>query len=316
MTDSSFFSQTTPQAADRPPSSLGCLVSVDWLRDRLANPATAPLVIDCRFQLNDPAWGDAEFATARIPTALRLDLDRDLAAPPSTALGRHPLPDCDRLAQTLNTLGLASATATTPATPVILYDNARFAYAARAWWLLRYLGHDAVALLDGGWAAWQAAGAPVETGPARSPQPRPAPGFFPNRRTDWIAELETVAAASDRGSPLLLDAREVPRFRGEAEPIDPIAGAIPQAVNHPWQQVTDDQGLARSPDTLQTQFAAVGLTSDTAPSAIAYCGSGVTACVNLWAMVWAGLPLARLYVGSWSQWCARYPDRVARSSQF
>jgi thiosulfate/3-mercaptopyruvate sulfurtransferase len=303
---------------------------VDWLRDRLTSPAAphehGPIVIDCRFQLNDPAWGDREFAAARIPTAQRLDLDRHLAAPPTATLGRHPLPDLDHLVHTLNNLGIASATATTPATPVILYDNARFAYAARAWWLLRYLGHEAVALLDGGWAAWQAAGAPIETGPPRSPQPlpspspaapttaNPAPQFIPNPHTDWVAAIETVAAASDRGTPLLLDAREVQRFRGEAEPIDPIAGAIPKAVNHPWQQVTDEQGLARSPAALQAQLAAVGLTAATAPTAIAYCGSGVTACVNLWAMAWAGLPLARLYVGSWSQWCAHHPDRVARSS--
>jgi len=281
------------------------LVSAGWLQaqlnrsqseqDAIANPAL--VIVDCRFALANPQQGRTDYEQGHIPGACYLSLDQDLSAPlpgpPPVEGGRHPLPQPEVFAQTLNRLGVTAQTL------VVAYDDSRFAFAARLWWLLRYLGHDRVAVLDGGWTAWQAAGYEISPAdPEVSPElrtgtfvPRPRPGLLASRQ----AVLERPAATP------LIDSRSPQRYRGEEEPIDPIAGSIPGAVNAFWQGVTEDSGLAKSPEEQAARWSAVAQAEQ---PPMVYCGSGVTACVNLLSMAIAGLEGAQLYAGSWSDWCA------------
>jgi thiosulfate/3-mercaptopyruvate sulfurtransferase len=265
------------------------VVSTDWLASQLDNPQV--VVVDCRFQLGQPAWGYQQYLASHVPGAFYLDLERDLSAPLQKHGGRHPLPAPALLAQKLSEIGI-----NTGKTLVVAYDDSRFAFAARLWWLLRYLGHDAAALLDGGWQAWQAGGHPTA-----SQLPSRQPGkFTPQIRSDWMVELATVKACQDLPATILVDARAGERYRGEREPIDPIAGHIPGAVNCPWQEVTDERGFLRplaEQKRLWTDF-------ETAEEIIVYCGSGVTACTNLLSLELAGIKNAKLYPGGWSDWCS------------
>ena len=177
---------------------------------------------------------------------------------------------------------------------VVAYDNASGAYAARLWWLLRYMGHDAVAVLDGGWAAWQAAGFPV----SRGVEVQTAVSFKGEPRTEWLLTADAVPSA-----PLLVDSRAAPRYRGELEPLDPVAGHIPGAQNYFYQDNWDKNGRYLPAAQLNTQLGVV-LGETNAEEAVFYCGSGVTACVNLLALAHAGLGNGRLYAGSWSDWCS------------
>ncbi|NJN32522.1 MAG: sulfurtransferase [Synechococcales cyanobacterium RM1_1_8] len=274
------------------------LVSAAWLQAQLeaqGNPAQAPdlLILDCRFALADASLGQRQYDQGHISGAHYLSLDRDLSGPVTQPLpapgGRHPLPDSAQFAQTLNHLGM------TAATQVVAYDDSRFAFAARLWWLLRYLGHDRVAVLDGGWSAWQAAGYGTSL---EIPSLRPGGSFVPQPRPELLASREAVRHRS--ASTVLVDSRSPQRYRGEEEPIDPIAGSIPGAVNYFWQDVTDDTGLAKSPEAQAQRWAALGQ----GELPIVYCGSGVTACVNLLSMAIANIPPAQLYIGGWSDWCA------------
>jgi thiosulfate/3-mercaptopyruvate sulfurtransferase len=272
------------------------VVSVDWLHQHLNHPQL--VVIDCRFSLTDPLQGHQQYESGHIPGAYFLDLNRDLSGPVALHGGRHPLPDTTQLAATLSRFGVYSANGHSSSW-VIVYDDSRFAFAARLWWLLRYMGHDQVAVLDGGLTAWQTAGYPVtqEVSLARSGN------FVPRLRSDWVVDLETVRQRKDCPSVVLIDSREGDRYRGEREPIDPIAGHIPGAVNYPWQEVTDAQGHMRSVLEQQQHWASLPHHRER----IVYCGSGVTACVNLLSLEVAGLPHSQLYVGSWSDWCS-YPE--------
>jgi thiosulfate/3-mercaptopyruvate sulfurtransferase len=275
------------------------LISANDLAARLDNVALmGPIVvIDCRFSLGDPGLGRQQYQAGHVPGAYYLDLDRDLSGPVQTSGlgGRHPLPNAGQLAATLTTMGISSPY---QPTEVVVYDDSRFAFAARLWWLLRYLGHDRVRILDGGWSAWVAAGYPVsgvEPG-ARSGN------FVASVRTDWVVDADGLEGSQ------LVDAREADRFRGEREPIDPVAGHIPGAINLPWQGVTDERGFALGAEAQADRLAAIGLDGanlDGAKPILSYCGSGVTACVNLLAMELAGWPIGRLYPGSWSDWLAQ-----------
>lgn len=277
------------------------LVSPQWLHDHLAEDQIC--IVDCRFSLTDPQLGRQQYEVSHIPGAYYLDLNQDLSGPVGSHGGRHPLPDPVRLAQTLESLGIQSGSSSTAKTRVVVYDDSNFAFAARLWWLLRYLGHDQVALLDGGWQAWQAQGYPVT-----SVVPAPGSGtFLPQIRSNWVVDMQTVKANCDQAATLLIDSRAPERYRGEVEPIDPVAGHIPGAVNYPWQQVLTAEGMLRSPESLQQHWAALS----TADSTIVYCGSGVTACVNLWAIAVAGFPMGKLYAGSWSDWCS-YPENPVK----
>lgn len=272
------------------------VVSADWLHHQLQrDPPAAIVVVDCRFSLANPEQGQQQYQAGHIPGAYYLDLNRDLSSPVQTHGGRHPMPDLAQLAATLSAMGVTSANAGEP-TLVVAYDDSRLAFAARLWWLLRYMGHDQVAVLDGGLAGWQAAGYPVTT-----EVPGPQPGqFMPALRPELLVDIEAVKARKDQPGVVLVDAREPERYRGEREPIDPIAGCIPGAVNYPWQDATDERGYLKPLDDHRQRWAEV------APAAevMVYCGSGVTACVDLLSLALAGKPEGKLYMGSWSDWCS------------
>lgn len=273
------------------------IVSAQWLAEHLENEAKENrekpeiAIADCRFSLADPSLGEKQYQAGHIPGAHYLSLDRDLAAPVQKHGGRHPLPDLDQLAAKLSRMGITSQK-----TLVVAYDDSRFAFAARLWWLLRYMGHDRVAILDGGWQAWQAGGYPVsQVVPVVSPG-----NFVPHPKPEMVVDIETVKARKDLPGVVLIDSRERDRYLGKVEPIDPVAGHIPGAVNYCWQDVTDTAAQAKPPAEQKQRWADI----QTAQEIIVYCGSGVTACVNLLSLEMAGITGAKLYVGSWSDWCS------------
>jgi thiosulfate/3-mercaptopyruvate sulfurtransferase len=269
------------------------VVPATWLHENLNNPRL--VVIDCRFSLADPQQGRQQYEAAHIPGAYFLDLNQDLSSPVQLHGGRHPLPDPIELAKTLSCFGIRSGNGQEPSW-VVAYDDSRFAFAARLWWLLRYMGHDQVAVLDGGLSAWRQAGYALT-----SDMSLPRAGqFVPRLRTNWVVDIESVKQRKDSPSVVLIDSREGDRYRGEREPIDPIAGHIPGAVNYPWQDVTDAQGYVRPASEQQQRWASLPQHEER----IVYCGSGVTACVNLLSLEMAGISHSQLYVGSWSDWCS------------
>ncbi|TVQ07501.1 MAG: sulfurtransferase [Leptolyngbya sp. DLM2.Bin27] len=266
------------------------LVTADWLAQHLDDPRV--VVVDCRFALADPDQGRRQYGEGHLPGAFYLDLNQDMSSPLRTHGGRHPLPDPEALSKTLTAMGVVSE-GPSP-TLVVAYDDSRFAFAARLWWLLRYLGHDTVAVLDGGWSGWVQRGQPTTTA-----MPGAKPGnFIPTPRPHWLVDFDTVRRRPE--SALLIDSRSPERYRGEIEPIDPVAGSIPGAVNYFWQTVSDDHGQMKPAADLAHHWTEL----DAADQVIVYCGSGVTACVNLLAQTLAGRPMAQLYAGGWSDWCS------------
>ena len=264
------------------------IVSPHWLADNL----DAVIVIDCRFSLAEPNLGQQQYDTGHIPGAYYLDLNRHLSSTVQKHGGRHPLPHWPKFVNNLNLLGIQS----TPPTPVVVYDASRFAFAARLWWMLRYLGHNNVALLEGGIKAWLEAGLPLS-----SETPRPQVGrFVPQPQANWIVDIDYVRQHKDNLGTMVVDSRAAERFRGEREPIDPIAGSIPGSVNYFWQDISTEAGALKTSEELATHWRAV----DDADEVIVYCGSGVTACVNLFSQVVAGKPMGKLYPGGWSDWCS------------
>lgn len=265
------------------------VVSAEWLAENLHNPEI--VIVDCRFSLNDPEWGQNQYCISHIPGAFYLDLNRDLSSPVGRHGGRHPLPDPEKLAEKLAAIGVNSGE-----TLVVAYDDSRLAFAARLWWLLRYLGHEKVSVLDGGFSEWQANGYPVtnEVSVAK-------PGkFIPQLHPEKVVDIEYVRKRKDMPNVVLVDSRESERYLGKREPIDPIAGHIPGAINFPWQEVTDEKSKLRSPQEQCQRWANI----KEAEEIIVYCGSGVTACVNLLSLEIAGIHNAKLYAGSWSDWCS------------
>ncbi|MBP6513934.1 MAG: sulfurtransferase [Steroidobacteraceae bacterium] len=265
------------------------LVTPADLMGHLADPEFR--VVDCRFDLARPDAGETAYGQGHVPGALYAHLDRDLAGPVTQASGRHPLPDPAALAARLERWGIGNAT------QVIAYDEGGGMFAARLWWLMRWLGHDRVAVLDGGLKAWLASGGTLETSVAQ-----PAPARFETRlRPELAVDAGFVARALAANSHVLVDARGPERFRGEVEPIDPVAGHVPGAVNHPFQQNLGPDGRFLPPAELARRWRAA-LGSHGASETLCMCGSGVTACHNLLALEVAGLGQARLYPGSWSEW--------------
>jgi thiosulfate/3-mercaptopyruvate sulfurtransferase len=240
-------------------------------------------VLDVRYHTGGPA-GPGEFAQGHIPGASYVDVDTELAGAPGAG-GRHPLPDAHQFVTAMRRHAVSNGR------PVVVYDDWGGRAAARAWWLLRDYGHANVRLLDGGWSAWQAAGGAVETGPATLPPP----GDFDGKP----GAMPAVAADDASAAAVLIDSRAPERFRGEVEPIDPVAGHIPGAVNVPTTRNLDNHGHFRDRHELARVYAAVGATPDV--DVAAYCGSGVTAAHTVLAMEVAGLRAA-LYAGSWSHW--------------
>ncbi len=286
-----------PAAASLPHTTLvsagelaGLLADLDWM------------VVDCRFDLSDRDAGARAWQAGHIPGAIHADLERDLSAPVTPKTGRHPLPPIDAFVATLSRWGVASGT------QVVAYDAGNSAYAARLWWMLRYLGHDAVAVLDGGYAAWLAEGHPVSDGSVMR-----RPGHFVARpRPEMLCDASGVAEALGR-SELVVDVRGAERFAGKVEPLDTVAGHVPGAVNLPFLLNLDERSRFRSKAELAELWRArAGFAGGSGP--ICMCGSGVTACQALLSLEVAGHAGGRLYAGSWSEWI-RDPERpIARDT--
>ena len=273
----------------RPADLMGHLADPNWL------------VFDCRFELSDPDAGERAWAAGHIPGAVHAHLDRDLSGPVTASTGRHPLPDRGAFAATLSRWGIQ------PVTQVVAYDASSGMFAARLWWMLRWAGHDRVAVLDGGLQGWTAAGGALDLS---VPQRQPV-RFEPAWRDDRVVATDELAPMIGRGDCVLVDARGPDRFEGRVEPIDPVAGHVPGAVNHPCQRNLDADGRFLPPAQLLERWRDT-LGARAPASAVCMCGSGVTACHDLLALEHAGLSGARLYAGSWSEWI-RDPGRpVAR----
>lgn len=262
------------------------------------------VIFDCRFDLANVHWGEAQFAAAHLPGARYLHLDRDLSSPITPDSGRHPLPDPEVFARRLGELGVD------PACQLVAYDQGNGGHAARFWWLARWIGLTRVAVLDGGFAAWRAADLPVETA-VRTRAPRALTARL--RPDAWLTSAQVDALRSHPGT-LLVDARGAERFAGRNETIDPVAGHVPGARNRPFLDNLGADGRFLAADELRRRWSTL-LGSLPPSGVIAMCGSGVTACQNLLALEHAGLPGARLYAGSWSEWI-RDPGRPVATGSF
>jgi thiosulfate/3-mercaptopyruvate sulfurtransferase len=268
----------------------------------LLSSSRKPVVIDTSFDLADTDAGDKRFRASHVPGSHYLHLDRDLSATKNGRNGRHPLPDRADFARTVAALGVD------PETQVVALDGQGGVYAARLWWMLRWLGHRNVAVLDGGIQAWQRAGGALADQPSAAPVPTPTP--YPDRPSlSPTVDADGVATRAPRRA--LLDARSGERFRGEVEPIDPVAGHIPGAHNRFHRENLAEGGVFKAPEQLRDEFRA--LLGDRTPDEVIHsCGSGVTACHNLLAMEHAGLGGSLLYPGSWSEWSADPARAIAR----
>jgi thiosulfate/3-mercaptopyruvate sulfurtransferase len=263
-----------------------------------ANLAAEWVILDCRSDLHNENWGRDEYARAHVPGAMHADLGRDMSARPDGTNGRHPLPSIEQMAATFGRFGVDRGR------QVVLYDQDSGMYASRLWWMLRYMGHDAAAVLDGGWAKWTRESLPTRSGVEQ----RAAVSFTPAPRPEMLADLDHMRRSVGNPAVRLVDARAPERFEGRSETLDRVAGHIPGAANRFFKRNLADDGTMLPGDTLRTQFADA-LAGASPDHAIMYCGSGVTACQNLLAMEVAGLPGARLYVGSWSEWSSD-PERA------
>lgn len=275
------------------------LVNADALAENLNRDDY--VIIDCRFNLGDVEWGEKEYSQAHIPGALYVHLDRDLSStiiPGKT--GRHPLPKVESFVERLSAWGIDERV------QVFVYDDRGGAIAARLWWMLHWLGHDHVAVLNGGWTAWQNGGFPVSASPATLSRK----AFVPQHRPDLVVDAEYVDSFKENPAYCLVDSRSHERYLGEVEPLDPVAGHIPGAVNLPFAENLDESGLFLSAAQLHVRFAPI-LAGRPAGRTVFYCGSGVTACHNVLAFVHAGLGMPRLYAGAWSHWITDPGRRVA-----
>jgi thiosulfate/3-mercaptopyruvate sulfurtransferase len=266
------------------------IVSTDILASHLDGEWA---VVDCRFDLQNEQWGHEQYVNAHIPGAVYASLNHDMAGPRTGSNGRHPLPSIEALSATLGRLGIARGA------QVVAYDQDSGMCASRLWWLLRYAGHDAVAVLDGGWAKWLREGRPVRGGEeTRSPA-----AFVAAPRPEMHVSVDEVHAHLGDPATLLVDARAPERYEGQHEPIDRVPGHIPGAVNRYYRSNAGEDFTLLPPHELREHFLEV-LGSHDPSRAVMYCGSGVTACQNLLAMTHAGLPGSRLFAGSWSEWSA------------
>ncbi|MBM3347812.1 MAG: sulfurtransferase, partial [Betaproteobacteria bacterium] len=254
----------------------------------------------CRHELASPGAGSQAYARSHIPGAQFMHVDHDLSARPDGHNGRHPLPDAEQFAARLSAAGVDASS------QVVAYDAAGGMFAARLWWMLRWLGHDRVAVLDGGWGQWQS-----EQRPTSTAQPVPQPARFVARPRALAVDTPAVLANLRRRERLVLDARSADRFRGENETLDPLGGHIPGAANRPFRDNLDAAGRFKPAAQLRTEFAAA-LGAHAPDKVIHQCGSGVSACHNLLAMEIAGLQGSLLYPGSWSEWCADPSRPIAK----
>jgi thiosulfate/3-mercaptopyruvate sulfurtransferase len=267
------------------------LINPAQLAERLTDPAY--VVVDVRHDLARPErWGEDQYAAAHLPGARFAHIDRDLSAQKTGRNGRHPLPTPEEAAALFGRLGIA------PGTQVVAYDQGSGMFASRLWWMLRWLGHDAVAVLNGGFERWTREGRRV-TGDV----PPPSHATFAPGRPWPTASAAEIGGVIAGGALALIDARVSERYRGDVEPLDPVAGHIPGARNRPYVENVNPDATFKPADTLRREFAAL-LGTTPLDRVVHYCGSGVTGCHNVLAMEIAGLPGTRLYPGSWSEWCA------------
>jgi thiosulfate/3-mercaptopyruvate sulfurtransferase len=274
--------------------SVPALVSTDWLAAHLGDADVR--VADVRWSLLDRDKGRAAYARVHVPGAVFLDVDTDLASLPGQRGGRHPLPRPDAFAASMARAGVG------PDTHVVAYDFGDGSTAARLWFLLRYFGHVRASVLDGGMARWEAEGRALEAG--APPPPRPAEPFVAVPHPDMVVDADAVERLRTDPRALVIDSRAAERYEGKVEPVDPVAGHVPGAKSRPYAtnvRAADDPRLL-PPDALRDAFLRLG--ADRAESVVCYCGSGVNACQNLLALEVAGIPGARLYAGSWSDWCS------------
>ena len=283
------------------------LISVAQLQ-ALQSSGQPLMVFDCSCDLMKPEVGAQQYSDKHIPGALYADLNTALSAKGDPAVtgavsgGRHPLPRREVFAQWLGSVGL------TPAMQAVVYDRQGANYCGRLWWMLKWLGHANVAVLDGGWQAWEAAGGGVETGIM---SPVSASNYPVAQSLSGLAAIETVAKQLGTSTQTIIDARGAPRFRGEMEPIDPVAGHIPGALNRPFTANLGADGFFKSTETLRAEFLA--LLGDRDPATVVHhCGSGVSAVPNVLAMEIAGLGTTALFAGSWSEWCSDPTRPVAQ----
>lgn len=281
------------------------LISVPQLQTLMAS-GQALMVFDCSFELMQPAGGDAQYLDQHIAGAVRADLDRHLSAkgaPDAASGGRHPLPSREAFAAWLGSVGLA------PDMQVVVYDRQGANYCGRMWWMLKWLGHEAVAVLDGGLQAWLAAGGAVQAGTG---QARPARSYPVRSPKAVLASTDKVLSHLGQAGQTVLDARAAARFRGEVEPLDPVAGHIPGALNRLFSDNIGPDGCFKPAAQLRAEFDTLLAGRDPA-SVVHHCGSGVSALPNLIAMEVAGLGRAALYAGSWSEWCSDPRRPVAQA---
>ncbi len=278
------------------------LISIDQLLE-LQRSGKPLMVFDCSYDLSNPAIGQTQYARAHIPGAVHADLSQHLSsqhAERKASGGRHPLPLREDFMATLRQWGFSNDM------QAVVYDRNGCNYCGRLWWMLQWLGHDAVAVLDGGLQAWKAAG--HATASAASPEAPPSsavPGSF--AMSDPLVELigtQDVAASLPAASLTLIDARGAPRYRGEVEPLDPVAGHIPGAINRPFTDNFDSQGCFKPPAVLREEWQALLQGKSATARTVVYCGSGVSTLPNLLSLQLAGYERPALYAGSWSAWCA------------
>ena len=277
------------------------LVTTQELAQHLGDPQW--IVFDVRHDLADVEKGRRAYAQGHIPGAHFLHLDEDLSGPKDGTNGRHPLPDARDFVRRLNERGVG------PETQVVAYDDAGGCYAVRLWWMLRWLGHDRVALLDGGFPRWMKERGPVE----ETAPPLRKGSFTPRMDAGAAVDVRYVERSRGDSSVKLVDARAPDRYAGRIEPLDPVAGHVPGAVNRFWQENLADDWRFKPAHELREEWLRL-LGEANAADVVHMCGSGVTACHNLFAMALAGLPAGRLYPGSWSEWCADRSRPVARDA--
>jgi thiosulfate/3-mercaptopyruvate sulfurtransferase len=275
------------------------LISPTILAEHLHDPKW--VLIDCRFDLADKEWGAEEYEMLHIPGAVYADLEKDVCGPITPTTGRHPLPEPKEFITTMQRLGINQDS------QVVVYDTTGGGMACRLWWQLKFYGHKKVALLNGGLPNWLTEGRDTTVGV----ESNPAGDFSGVQDSNMLVTTDEVKAILELKTNVIIDARAPERFRGEVEPIDTVAGRIPGAVNRFYNDNLDMNGLFLPAESLKTAFGTL-LNGLKPQDAVTYCGSGTTACHNLVAMAYAGLPMPRLFVGSWSEWIRDSKNPIGR----
>jgi thiosulfate/3-mercaptopyruvate sulfurtransferase len=275
------------------------IVTMGWLADKIGDPNM--VIVDCRFALGQPEAGRVAYEQDHIIGAVYAHLEKDLSGTVREHGGRHPLPDMGPFSQWLGQLGIGKETT------VVAYDDQGGAMASRFWWMLRFLGHEQVYILETGYTQWKAGGYPVSKD---IPQPA-AKHFTPSVKTGMLISVHDMRLKIGEPGITLLDSREKPRYLGLQEPIDPVAGHIPGALNTFWKEGLDVNGFWRQPEEQMSRFEHL----DKDDEIIVYCGSGVTACPNVIALQEAGFPNVKLYLGSWSDWVSYEENPIARGEE-